>query len=258
MKSTLQICAFLAMAGCMNPSSAKAQTQQAPIKAPIIFLPFDEIKNGSFVNIGSIYAEPVAEGVDLAEGKFGKAAHFSGSASRITIPINLNEAAPYGITVSLWVKLEDGTQYFEYRTLVDCGGKAGFFLRSSSFSGKGPKAIDLNVGATWHAIQVQKGSNLLFPVGAWTHVVATYDSKIARLFVNGELAGEKTLPYTPHYAEAITIGRLAVASPSKDPATGALIQNLAPLDGCIDNLKIYDCALTPEQAMKVDKDGPTL
>jgi hypothetical protein len=92
----------------------------------------------------------------------------------------------------------------------------------------------------WQIPQTPWSHNLTCPapleVGKWYHVVATYDDKTMRIFVNGE--------------EKASLPRDGAINPSH---TNLCIGSYAPgnssafFQGVLDEVRIYDRALTPEE-----------
>lgn len=72
----------------------------------------------------------------------------------------------------------------------------------------------------------------------WTHLVATYDGSMMRIYVNGELAGEKSETCVTYVGTtALQIGIDGWGN--------------YPMGGLIDNVRIYDDALTTEELAEV-------
>lgn len=74
-------------------------------------------------------------------------------------------------------------------------------------------------------------------LGEWTHLVATYDGAVKRLYTNGVLAGTQTIGFRA--ATGIEV-RLGGAGTGPSPATG--------FDGTLDELAIYARPLSADQA----------
>ncbi|MEM9828114.1 MAG: LamG-like jellyroll fold domain-containing protein, partial [Planctomycetota bacterium] len=88
-----------------------------------------------------------------------------------------------------------------------------------------------------------------FPTGDWYHIAVTYDGDTARMFVNGVLEAEKTsgtpLPYNP--AEPWTIGSSAAFYRGQGFPRR--------FNGPIDEVGLYDRALSPEEIRAIAADG---
>ncbi|HUP39852.1 MAG TPA: beta-propeller fold lactonase family protein [Vicinamibacterales bacterium] len=77
----------------------------------------------------------------------------------------------------------------------------------------------------------------LYPVGQWYHVAQTYDGKMFRSYVNGELQGEAEIAFTPQREGATSIG--------------TRINRRNYFKGAIRQARFTPRALTPDQFLKV-------
>ena len=68
----------------------------------------------------------------------------------------------------------------------------------------------------------------------WYHVVGTYDGKAVRLFLNGDLVRERA------WSGSILVD-------NRQPILVGRGENLGRFDGLIDEVAIYDRALSPEE-----------
>ena len=77
----------------------------------------------------------------------------------------------------------------------------------------------------------------LHPVGRWYHVAQTYDGKLFRSYVNGELQGEAEIAFTPQGEGAASLG--------------TRINRRNYFKGAIRQARFTPRALTPEQFLKL-------
>jgi len=84
----------------------------------------------------------------------------------------------------------------------------------------------------WHVL----ASGEYVDYGVWTHLVGTYDGTTKRMYVDGELAASAAINYLPNTTSPLRIGAGATEG------AGAYWFN-----GDIDEVAIYDTALSPEQ-----------
>ena len=77
----------------------------------------------------------------------------------------------------------------------------------------------------------------LHPVGQWYHVAQTYDGKMFRSYVNGELQGEAEIAFTPQGEGATSLG--------------TRINRRNYFKGAIRQARFTPRALTPEQFLKI-------
>jgi len=77
----------------------------------------------------------------------------------------------------------------------------------------------------------------------WWHLVYTYDGATARLYVNGDPAGEENMTLNTHAGNIIRVG-------AQGDGTGANAQANMNYIGAIAQVRIHDGVLTPEQIQK--------
>jgi hypothetical protein len=182
--------------------------------------------------------------VEWVEGRKGMALRFSGTRSGnksgcVLIP-DFSYDLSGGMTVEAWIKInKDASSEGLYEIITNakanCG--VGFRLyynwRNFTFiSGAGGDKAE-----TWGA--VYKSVNPRF--GEWTHIAATYDGSVHKLYINGEEAAK---------------------SPEKQPFTngnnflciGSAHQGVSyGFEGIIDDVKIYNYARPPAEIIQSAK-----
>ena len=159
-------------------------------------------------------------------GKNGGALVFNGTNTRVQIPASPTLNPTGAVTMEAWV----------YPTVAQAGWRAiiqkevdAWLLHASSGGTLMPAA-----GGTYGGAGAVTFASTSIPVNAWTHLAQTYDGATIRLYVNGVVA-------------------------SSLPKTGALETNTSPLSiggtnaygeffqGFIDDVRVYDRALTPSE-----------
>ena len=123
----------------------------------------------------------------------------------------------------------------------------GYFL---GIDGHGHPGMKIRVGGNWEELT----SDIHLERRNWYHIAGTYDKnsgKIA-LFVNGKPAGEMKVA-NPGDIELsnknLQIGR-GKERRQTDPVRANTFPDYYSFDGLLDEIKIYDVALTPEQVQK--------
>ena len=111
-------------------------------------------------------------------------------------------------------------------------------------------ALTFYRGSCW--FYIGSGANKVhapLPVGAWSHIVATFDGTDLRLYINGEKAGRSgsTFDHTPP-SEHITMGGIA-------PGAGTAPASYFP--GMIGSARLYDRALDWKEAANRYNAGAT-
>jgi hypothetical protein len=123
----------------------------------------------------------------------------------------------------------------------------GYFL---GIDGYGHPGIKIRVGGNWEELT----SDLHMERRNWYHIAGTYDKSSGKifLFVNGKLAGEKKVANPGNIelsSKNLLIGRGKDRRPT-DPVRGNTFPDFYSFDGLLDEIKIYDQALTQEQIQK--------
>jgi fibronectin type 3 domain-containing protein len=160
-----------------------------------------------------------------AAGKFGKALQFNGTNAVVTIPDSASLHLTTAMTLEAWVN--PSSVVGAWKDVV-YKGNDNYFLESSTSSTL-PAA-----GATIGGNNLNAFASTSLPTNMWTHLAETYDGATLRLYINGSQASSVT-------------------------ASGAIATSTNPLQiggdsifgqffaGLIDEVRIYNVALTPTQ-----------
>ncbi|NLO72531.1 MAG: hypothetical protein GX100_00295, partial [candidate division WS1 bacterium] len=148
-------------------------------------------------------------------------------------------------TVAVWVKPEfDPAADKSARVIIDLMKKSG----NSAIDGH--EAVIYAVGDQLVASPALTIFRMEHPNplrrGEWTHLAMTWDSRIgAALYVNGERVQERQGAFRPVELQADWPGRLGCMS-----SVGG-----APFAGVLDELRLFNYALSPEEVMKLPADS---
>ncbi|MFC1716908.1 LamG domain-containing protein [Candidatus Poribacteria bacterium] len=167
-------------------------------------------------------------------GEFGSAVEFDGlggKADYVEVPGSASLELTDALTIEAWVNMEEHqADNIRIVCAYDAGVTKGYSLLLNA---SGIISDYLNLGG-WN----QSTGTTQMPLGEWTHIAVTYDSKSGelKLYVNGEVDFETKLggKLTPRGMDPVYIGRLSAA----DPET--------PM-GIIDEVRISDIARTQEE-----------
>ena len=167
-------------------------------------------------------------------GKFGNALVFNGTSSLVTIPDSSSLHLKSAMTLEAWVNPSV--------SLCNAGemiakGSADYFLGGCSSGGGGPGA-----GATLNLSKVAAYGRAQVPANTWTHLAATYNGSAFSLYQNGKKVSTRF--YRGNIAES--------SSPLQIGGNSLLGQYFS---GAIDELRIYDVALTQAQIQR-DMNAP--
>ncbi|MEV3978275.1 LamG-like jellyroll fold domain-containing protein [Nonomuraea sp. NPDC049758] len=158
-------------------------------------------------------------------GRFGKALSFDGTSSWVTVADSASLHLTGGMTLEAWVR---PTSVTGWRTVLmkEFGADLDWALMASG--GSGPAAFVHTFAGT----NAQAPGNL--PLNTWSHVAATYEGSRLRLYVNGSEVGGTSM-----YGNLRTgTGPLRIGGNSGSGEH---------FSGLIDEVRVYDRALTPAQ-----------
>ena len=177
--------------------------------------------------------------IEYRFGKYGQAAVFNGSSSKIVLPTST--FSPSTFTLSAWcnvtsdtaentiLELFDNQTYPNHTTIVFAAGSSGYSSRFL-FRNYTTNQYNYNPSGT-----VQKN--------VWKHYAMTYDGSTVKSYIDGSLvdSGSLTLSNT---VGTITSIQLGLSSGSRH------------LNGAIDQVRIYSTALTSSQVTELYNEKP--
>lgn len=157
--------------------------------------------------------------------------------------VEIGDVAPLDITgdqitVMAWVKIASSNA--EKKAVAkwsDSGSSFSYLLSVGLDAGFAPPIFVVNVGGNK---VVQSSMNLT--VGVWHHIVGTYDGATVRIYVDG--VERDSLAVTGNINSTTTPVRIGAGS-------GSPISGEEPFNGTIDDVRIYDRGLSPEEILTV-------
>jgi hypothetical protein len=173
-------------------------------------------------------------------GKLGQALSFDGVDDHI-IMLDATSLKPNNISVSLWVKF----------TKLD-KGRQDIFGKWSNSNGYGIDEDENNgqltwwmsIGGTWYDVNYAS-SNL--STNKWYHIVGTYDGETSIMYIDGVKQGQNTSP--SGNMTQVTVAPLIGGN------TTCMCQMLP---GTIDDLRIFNRALSADEVKRLYKIGGTV
>ncbi len=146
------------------------------------------------------------------------------------------------MTVSMWVKLDTSSQY---DTLLYLGGNGVEYLQLRQFEVSGAMKFDIRarVGSTGNA---QCTGTTTITTGTWHNVVFTRSGTTCKLYLNGSL--EQT-------ATDANFGTDFGTSGTSVTWIGAYVGGYSHMDGLIDEMSIWDEALTSTEITAIYNSG---
>ncbi|WP_193213048.1 LamG domain-containing protein [Luteolibacter marinus] len=176
----------------------------------------------------------IAAGGDFST-EYGIDGNQNGAYSRLSHKAVLNTAAPFSIEFWAYPYSSDNDDA-PVDNRIAVGDRSGwaFFQRAA---GTGWNFRMYNGVGSQMAFNLTGGTSTLF---AWSHVVATWDGSVAKLYVNGvatnalnDIPAGQSTTYNPSTTATLTLG--------------ALGDNSSPYRGQVDEVAFYSTELSPAQ-----------
>ena len=172
----------------------------------------------------------LVNGPTWVDGKFGKALDFDGSNDYVDCGNDPSIANLTGsLTISAWIRKDTSgtTKYFVHK-----GGQSneyldyGIAISSAEHPFFGADITDGLISSCWDP-------DFEFPLNDWTHFVGVYDGSTRKIFINGSELSTTSGSIGNSESSNLNIGR-------RNDGTGYH-------DGCIDEVIIFNQALTAEE-----------
>ncbi len=200
-------------------ASAVAWAQPGP-PPPVAYWPMDD-------GAGATARDASGKGHDLSltspawvDGAVGKALCFDGRTTAAVTPSAPDLRPTKAVTVEAWVRVDELPANAEGIGIVSAGNS--YLLR---ISGTTPS---FHIFTTQWGPVMAEGS---LRTARWYHLVGTYDGREMRIYVNGEPSGARERTGDINVStDRLVLGR-----------------QVSPLIGCVDEVRIYPAALSPEQ-----------
>ncbi|PIZ47415.1 hypothetical protein COY32_01735, partial [candidate division WWE3 bacterium CG_4_10_14_0_2_um_filter_41_14] len=188
-----------------------------------------------------------ATGTTVVTGKLGRGRDFNGTSDVVSISDSTSLDITPNITISTWVKLDSVSA--SYQNFVAKRGSGGFpsnyFLRTGGSNNSDPDEIQFGYYNGSYRVVSTTTANLT--TGNWYHVVATHDNSSEKVYING--------------VQYSTVWRWGTSSTSllADNETLAIgrggSMNGEYTDGTIDDVRIYNRALSPSEIQTIYAEG---
>jgi hypothetical protein len=159
-------------------------------------------------------------------GKFNGALSFNGTSSRVDVPNAASLQLSTAMTLEAWVNPTTVTS--KWRDVI-YKGRDNYFLAATSTNTSKPAGAGIIGGVNTKALGTAP-----LATSTWTHLTATYDGAALKLYVNGTLV--RTTAVTGVIATS--------TNPLQIGGDSIFGQFFA---GTIDEVRIYNTALTPAQ-----------
>ena len=180
-------------------------------------------------------------GTAFAPGRVGQAFSFDGVAASVVVPDSVGLRLTNQITIECWI---NASSFIGDQSLVaKVGGSEGNNGYQLMFSGSKLLGQFNSPGQSWPGYRIE--SEVPTVTGVWNHVAWTYNQSAMKLYWNGVLLATSV------------IGRHAI-TPSQSNLRISGDDNLhVYFNGLIDEVSIYDTALSASRIQAIYKAGST-
>lgn len=214
------------------------------VPALCVHLKFDETTGGIAANAADKAAScPLPNSGSWTSGRIGNCASLDGKSQYVELPVGVvSDLSDF--TISAWVNLRNASRSSR---LFDFGGNRGEWMTLVVNSGNGKPRFDVT---TVHGYNTQsiEGSSAI-PTNRWVHVAITLSGKTGTVYMDGESIGSNpAIDLAPFQLGATLRNWIGRSQHERDPY----------LDGKVDDFRIYDGALTPEQIANLAKSTSAL
>ena len=209
----------------------------------VLILTFDEGEGDMAKDLSPFGNDGVLRGPQWEEGKFGEALRFDGFDDYVTIPHSESLDITDSITMAAWVKLS--------RTQGQSGG--GYIVTKGPFFSSGTYRLYANTDGTFgmnvkifqeygQSIGAKPDFGNSFD-GKWHHVAGTFDGTYLKLYIDGEEKAGREIMTGPG-------GNRKIISEGYNFAVGGWGDSrYRMVDGVIDEVRIYNAALTGQEIL---------
>lgn len=127
-------------------------------------------------------------GAGYTTGVFGSAFWFDGINDHVRIADSSNLRITSAITLSAWVNISSYTSYNQIMSKWDA--IQGPEQRSYAFAIRADGVVSFGLTSSGLEPRTEIVSNSQVPLNTWTHVAATYDGSLIKIYVNGSQEGQ--------------------------------------------------------------------
>jgi len=190
---------------------------------------FESEEGGHFPDSSANDCRLKNEGLRLEPGRGGKVLRCGDGGASTTAPAAFFH--PGGVTVALWCNPSEANQSDRWMLNTVGSSTTGYRLGL----GGGYPYWQVPREAWSHGLRGPKP----LPVNQWSHVAATFDNRMMRLYVNGK--------------EVASLERRGFISPGDGLTVGGFNSKMphAHFQGCLDDVRLYRRVLTPEEIARL-------
>ena len=234
--------------GCILAAGGSAAAQ-----GPVAWWPFDSLEGDAVVDRAAGREDHLEGNGKLIRGAVGNALLFDGFTT--VLDRGAAEVPPLGGEFSIEAWFAQAAYPWNWCPIVtrQRNQVAGYAL---CVGPRGQVRLEVAVDGTW---QTCTSEEWLLPMRKWIHIAATFDPREGiALFANGESVGTLRLQGPAALAPDVDLrigSNHALRKPSHIHREHGTVASFWCLDGAIDELKIFDRALSPQDVARTFADA---
>ena len=260
-----------------SPELKTAKTKGSPISKgvagePVVWWKFDEAQGDAAVeSVGGKSSTITGHKSLWKQGVSGTALHFDGYNTEVRLPAASAPSITSGLTLEGWVavaaypwnwcpivqqtedipqelkEMKGGQEDADFTFVLSKEDDVGYFL---GIDGLGYPGLKVKVGGQWEELV----GDTHLERNRWYYVAGTYDGAMGKmaLYVDGKLVAEQTvakgdIAVSP---KDVRVGKGKARRPTRPVRANTFVDSYA-FDGLIDEVRIYDTALSGSDIAKV-------
>lgn len=205
---------------------------------------FENVGSGTSIELLSGIADTLEGNFHEADGVIGKGIRLDGFTSCLKTQGNNRLVRGDEITIEAWVSL--GNYPWNWCPIISTvsNENQGYRLQVGPL---GQASLEVAIGEQWIACS---SANEALPLRTWMHIVGVYSAnKKLQLYINGDLVATTEIHGAIRFPnKGYQIGMVTdAAKPSDIHRTWGTIEQYFGLDGILDEIKVYDSALSSDQ-----------
>ncbi len=229
-------------------------------QTPVMKWDFETIKNRTAIEESTKIADTIEGNFEWAAGVAGKGLRLDGFTTRVIRSGNDIKKPGATFTIEAWVALGEYPQNWCPVITTESNEVKGYRLLIGPY---GQVSFETAIGEQWIACT---SASETMPLRKWMHIAGVYTAqKEMALYVNGEpvstvpIKGSLTYPSN----NSCILGMVTVPGrPANTIRTWGTVEAYFGLDGIIDEVKVFDTALTADQIkgdfLKINPSAPDI
>ena len=217
--------------------------QQAILaQAPVLKWDFETIKNRGVIEASTNITDTIEGNFEWVEGVTGKGLRLDGFTTRVIRKGEDIRKPGAAFTIEAWVSLGEYPLNWCPVITTESDEVKGYRLLIGPY---GQVSFETAISEQWISCTTASGT---MPLRKWIHIVGVYEAdKEMALYINGVLVSSQVIKGSLTYPikTSCVLGMVTVPGrPSNTIRTWGTVEAYYGLDGIIDDIKVFDTALT--------------